>query len=372
MRSSYCARGGAWWWLAVAAVAAVLLAAGRGAASQVHPGQCVVLAVEGGGDKGAFEAGAITQLTEQLGPLAAYDVLTGVSVGGITAFALGVYPVEDFAEQNTVNMEVWNKLGQIFGQIMQPWPWGVAQGLLEEQGLYSFHEAEYIRTYETRFPALRRPILIGANNLVTGGYELFNSTQLDFEGFAQAVQASASIPFVFPPTRIGDKFFIDGGSTYNMLPVQGVLQCEAMGFALEQIAVDVLMTHPPQFAVAPLAPHSNIFRILHRLQEIRAFYRTVFEIKHSVWECPRVRWRYLVPPAHELDSSFLPINFDQHFLDGEYHHGLAQAQASLDLGEFGSFQKYLNLEDLDQDSHQTGLGAARGRAAQLRERVVFV
>ena len=35
--------------------------------------------------------------------------------------------------------------------------------------------------------------------------------------FAYRMQASASIPFVVPPTEIDGEYYIDGGSTYNVL-----------------------------------------------------------------------------------------------------------------------------------------------------------
>lgn len=63
-----------------------------------HPEKCIGLAIEGGGDKGAFEAGAIFNLTKALGSEAAYDVLTGVSIGGVNSVGMSLYPISDYTE----------------------------------------------------------------------------------------------------------------------------------------------------------------------------------------------------------------------------------------------------------------------------------
>lgn len=54
--------------------------------------KCRGVVFEGGGDKGAFEAGALVGLTKRLGPEAAYDVVTGVSIGGMNSLSLAVFP----------------------------------------------------------------------------------------------------------------------------------------------------------------------------------------------------------------------------------------------------------------------------------------
>ena len=49
-------------------------------------GKCRVLAMRGGGTKGAYEAGALKAMSELLDPIdIAYDVLAGVSIGAMNA-----------------------------------------------------------------------------------------------------------------------------------------------------------------------------------------------------------------------------------------------------------------------------------------------
>jgi len=51
--------------------------------------KCRILALEGGGDKGAYEAGVFSYMANHLPPEEVqYDVLTGVSVGALNAAGL--------------------------------------------------------------------------------------------------------------------------------------------------------------------------------------------------------------------------------------------------------------------------------------------
>jgi predicted acylesterase/phospholipase RssA len=57
---------------------------------------CRLLSLAGGGSKGAYEVGAIARLTELLSDDDSnYDVVTGVSVGSINSFHVGLYAKEE-------------------------------------------------------------------------------------------------------------------------------------------------------------------------------------------------------------------------------------------------------------------------------------
>lgn len=58
-----------------------------------HDDKCRVLALRGGGTKGAYEIGALKVMSEMLDPIdIAYDVVEGVSIGGFNAGYLATYP----------------------------------------------------------------------------------------------------------------------------------------------------------------------------------------------------------------------------------------------------------------------------------------
>lgn len=54
---------------------------------------CKALVLEAGGDKGAYQAGALKGLFEAAGGEAIdYDVISGVSVGAINAMGVSIFP----------------------------------------------------------------------------------------------------------------------------------------------------------------------------------------------------------------------------------------------------------------------------------------
>ena len=70
----------------------VALVCGVGQASELYKDEkCRVLALRGGGNKGAYEVGALKAFITVLDPKeVAYDVIEGISIGGLNAavFAL--------------------------------------------------------------------------------------------------------------------------------------------------------------------------------------------------------------------------------------------------------------------------------------------
>lgn len=53
--------------------------------------KCRALVLEGGGDKGAYQAGAVRMMYEMLGKEAKYDVFSGVSAGSVNAISLSFF-----------------------------------------------------------------------------------------------------------------------------------------------------------------------------------------------------------------------------------------------------------------------------------------
>ena len=74
-------------------------------------GRCNVLALGGGGTKGAYEVGAVNHLYRTLkAPDNYYDVFSGVSVGSLNAFGYGCFANGD-EEKAAVFMETsWKNL----------------------------------------------------------------------------------------------------------------------------------------------------------------------------------------------------------------------------------------------------------------------
>lgn len=100
------------------------------------------------------------------------------------------------------------------------------QGLRETSGLVNIIEEVLMtqfRMTDITFAKLRemnnnRDLTVCACNAMTNKIELFNYTTFPHVSVKQALLASMAIPIMYPPVRILDQLYIDGGCQLN-LPV---------------------------------------------------------------------------------------------------------------------------------------------------------
>lgn len=154
--------------------------------------------LSGGGARGFAHLGVVKALEEYgIYPSA----ISGVSAGAIAGAFLadGFTPDEIitmFAGKIKLSMFTWNSF---------------------RMGLVSMKRIrEFIRQNlrSSRFEDLRIPLHIAATNFLDGRQKFFSSGDL-----IQAIEASSSIPVVFPPVFIGDIPYVDGGLS-NTLPIE--------------------------------------------------------------------------------------------------------------------------------------------------------
>jgi len=103
-------------------------------AAQDH---CYALALEGGGDRGAYQAGAIYQIIMNHGDEnVAYDVISGIGVGSINGAYLAGHAKGDEEQAAKDLVSLWRGLTK--EQIYKSWSWGgIVRGLLFETGMYN-------------------------------------------------------------------------------------------------------------------------------------------------------------------------------------------------------------------------------------------
>ncbi|HEX7757620.1 MAG TPA: patatin-like phospholipase family protein [Niabella sp.] len=156
------------------------------------------LTLSGGGMRGVAHISIIKALeTVGLKP----QVLSGTSAGAIIGafYAAGYSPdkMREIVERTTFFSRSSFRLGTtgIFNPVF-------LSKLFHEY----FHEDD--------FNTLKIPLYVAATEITHGKLEYFSEGKL-----FQALLASSSIPYVFPPVRIGDKVYMDGG-ILNNLPIE--------------------------------------------------------------------------------------------------------------------------------------------------------
>lgn len=156
------------------------------------------LVLSGGGTRGFAHLGAIKALEENnIKP----DIISGVSAGSIVG---ALYADGQDAEKALKALISKNLLG--FLKPMIP-----LNGLIKMTGF----EKTLNKTLKAKtFDELKTPLIIHAVNINTNEYTCFDKGNL-----VQAIMASSSIPVVFPPVKIGQYQYLDGG-IINNFPVE--------------------------------------------------------------------------------------------------------------------------------------------------------
>ena len=93
-------------------------------------------------------------------------------------------------------------------------PGGVAQGLVLEEGvLDSSPIYDKMKEVQQEFAesGFQRKLAVSAVEVETGEYVQFTSDDVSYNDYTKALLSSASLPFLFPPTRWERGVFMDGG-----------------------------------------------------------------------------------------------------------------------------------------------------------------
>ncbi|MGH0028908.1 MAG: patatin-like phospholipase family protein [Myxococcota bacterium] len=228
------------------------------------------MVLSGGGARGAYEAGVLSYLMEEvypkLPPTFEFDIVSGTSVGAIHAGFLAASAGLDPAVRSRALLETWS--GMVLDDVLRlrttDW-FGIPMRALGVSALLRGRrdgdEADLIgglvdvtpleRLVEERIPwgSLRRnldagrprTLCVACTDIHTGLVTVFvdggdaDTSAWEGDPSAQAiptpitsrhVRASAAIPFLFPAVRIGKSYYLDGGLRVNT-PLSPALRLRA-------------------------------------------------------------------------------------------------------------------------------------------------
>jgi NTE family protein len=168
-----------------------------------------VLVLGGGGGRGAAQLGILRALAERgLEP----DACVGTSVGALNAAVVASRPM---AEAVALLEEIWaspqtrevfrGDLIRVAVNRVRRRPWlrsGDAIGELVDYALALVGSRS--------FEELHRPLRVILTDLASGEPVVVSQGPM-----RDAMRASCAIPFIFPPVRLGDRLYVDGGVTDN-------------------------------------------------------------------------------------------------------------------------------------------------------------
>lgn len=188
---------------------------------------CSILAFSGGGSFGAVEIGILDDLLEKQKVPTHYDVLTGISAGGLNAGFLSYYrnirdgiPEIQSIYKNLKNEDIYTR------DILKfPTSWSIYNTDPLKKTLGNIIQK---KVAEPGSPIT----IVGASNVMEERLDVFRYDELDITEKVDVLMATSAIPFVFPPYQINDTYYVDGGVITNEMIFEalGVLDCQYSNF----------------------------------------------------------------------------------------------------------------------------------------------
>ncbi len=209
-------------------------------------GDITAIILSGGGARGAYEAGVLSYVFDELprlgGKPPAIEIICGTSVGAINAVHLAAHAHAPTAGVRRL-VDLWTGL-----QLQSVIRFGVLEALrlpkvllgggIESQGIFNVQPLVDLVTSEVPWRSIGRSLARGhlralavsATEIATGRTAVFIDAHPDVEVPSrlgprthvvpgsigpQHALASAAIPLIFPPVRVGSMLYCDGGLRQN-------------------------------------------------------------------------------------------------------------------------------------------------------------
>jgi len=273
----------------------------------VSAAHCNLLALSGGGSFGAVEAGILDSLVSNEQIPSRFDVITGISAGGLNAGFLYYYENVTSAIPQMKQIYSRTKTQDIYVSDL----WGIFSR-------WSFYdngplEKTLTQVLENTTPVATPPlVLIGASNIITEELDVFRFHDLTFQDRINVLMATSSIPIAFPPRNFQGSLYVDGGVISNEMIHQaiGEIQCPFYN-------ITFISAHPKGKGNEDI---KGLFSYISAI--VRMIFRTFDNQMAQVSTCayPKGQINACYPTSEELDKYSI-LDFDY----GETLYALGKA-----------------------------------------------
>lgn len=278
--------------------------------------QCYGVAFEGGGAKGAYEAGVLSILTNPANNInVQYNIITGISIGALTTMIIGNYSVGQEQQMSQQLTNMWFSI-QNNSDLFVEWPGGLIEGILFKSSIYN--NARSIKFFRSYFGTPQRNVRVGATNLDTGLLQYFD--QSIGASFFDGAISSASIPVAFPPHIMEGHAFADGGCVTNLDIPSAVEYCLNITGNQRQITIDIITDE----FYSNLANETSFKTrdVLERVYSIQKYDNNAWYLYNTMQAYENVNYRYIAIPSKQLNGS---LNFDSSAIRSNYNIGVQDA-----------------------------------------------
>lgn len=286
------------WHLALLFLSSHLVSAGE---------KCYGLALEGGGSRGAFEAGAIWALVNNLpADEVRWNIITGISTGALNTGGFSNYPYGEEKAAAQFLIDTWSTIDQ--EDIYKDWSvWGISaiEGIFFRSGFYNNSPLKHL--VKNLITSPQRNMTVGATNLDTGAFTRFNET---FPNIESAVVASSSAPWFFPTLHMNGTTYSDGGILINIDVFTAIERCQQIADNAD-IVIDMIYLQPPVLEAPDPGKKWTVSDVEERVDELKKYYHLGWYLFAARAAHPDINYRYVIQPEKSLPGGIVPLDFDR-------------------------------------------------------------
>lgn len=301
--------------------------------------KCLILALQGGGDHGAYQAGALKGLAYNL-PEGdrKWEIITGISAGTLNGAGFSLFPQGKEVEAVNFLEKVWREIDSK-DKIYKNWKHlgilGPAYALFAETGFYDTTPLRELLNSILTDKEIVRDLHIGVNNIESGEYEVYEAKTLSKEDLINAILSSSAVPVIFPAIEFKGKMYQDGGVKHGVDILSGINECKKKGYEEKDIIIDVIKCFNKEFK----HKDPTNFKAMDSLLQWFAIWgkdRAARDLDDIIKNFPEVKFRYVITPTKELPNSAAPLFFKKEDLEFMFAVGEEDAKNAIVQGIDGS------------------------------------
>ena len=131
--------------------------------------------------------------------------------------------------------------------------------------------------------------------MVNGTFVSFNDN-FKTKDLLEVLKASVSYPGIFSPHKAWDSLWFSGSAIWNIDVSAPVLRCKAMGYAEEDIILDLIVDSAPEIGVVD-ASRFNAVQVSWRSLEVLNYFGARDGIIKAQKAFPKVQIKNIVGPS---------------------------------------------------------------------------
>lgn len=269
-------------------------------------GKCRILALGGGTERGAYQAGAIIGLINNLpAGEAQWDVVTGIGIGALNAMMVANYPQGQEASAATQLNSFWSSF--TYKTIYQDWIGGLITGLLYESGLYDSSPLK--KTISKMTPSkFQRWLGVGTTDLLTGNYVFFNSSGQTVANMLTGIYASTTDPGILPIVKYLKYQLVSGTVKFSIDLLDAVNACESLGYSNANTIIHAVMGAGRKLKEVEAINYKTL-QVTYRYFEIVAFDLFMKVLENAQHDFPNVDIKYTIYPSAGMNRTLYPYDY---------------------------------------------------------------